>query len=92
MPSVIKTAKQRQLGVLIFDCLCQRDCHVGTCGYRRLIENEREDMEHICDETKLVFVKQEGDLITYRCPECNKEIYSLVCIQVEQLIRQISED
>lgn len=51
----------------------------------------QEDMTHICDETKLVFVKQEGDLITYRCPECNKEIYSMACIPID-LIRQISED
>ncbi len=53
---------------------------------------QKEDMTHVCDETKLVFVKQEGDLITYRCPECNNEIYSMVCIPIEQLIRQISED
>ena len=32
----------------------------------------QEDMEHVCDETKLVFVKQEGDLITYKWSECKK--------------------
>ena len=52
----------------------------------------QEDMEHVCDDTKLVFVKQEGDLITYRCPECNKETYSMVCIPIEQLLRQIPKD
>ena len=52
----------------------------------------QEDMEHVCDETKLVFVKQEGDLVTYRCPECNKETYSMVCIPIEQLLRQIPKD
>lgn len=40
-------------------------------------------MKHICDESKFVIVKEEGNLITYKCPECNKDIYCLGSIPVD---------
>lgn len=47
---------------------------------------QEKDRKHICDEDKLVFIKQEGDLVTYKCPECNKEVHSLVCISVDKIM------
>jgi len=37
-------------------------------------------MEHLCKDSDLTIIKQEGDLILYKCKVCNKEIEALVCM------------